>query len=310
MFIEGKETGESGLEQFLQTESKPDVVMDDKLATDSNTSGTKTEKSIEGQKLLSACSSRLTGESSEKSLKEESSNIVNKSNGRLWGVANENQLLTSRLSSGESCPMKLLMQQVSSQGKSTSQTPTEELVSRKDLKVNNRYLPQGHLIKNGRHSDMVNSGSDVTKGMDVTKNRAPVSDCPPTQWFRLLPREPCDSTTVTNCWMPKLNTSRRSLDGSSPRKPGRPPKTAKTSANEGCSTSSTIQTNVNILQAPIAAHAPYPLPSLPRPLTLDEVRHSVMESLRQDPAPIPKGLLDFFIAMQNWDKYTLPNTNY
>ena len=285
-FVEGKETGESGLEQFLQVESPPDkLISDTKLGAESIIGDTKTEKNIEEPSVLSAPPiSRLTGECSEKKEIEESSNIMNKSFEHLSWVSNEKQMSTARPNSSESCPMKLLMQHVSSQGESTAQTSSTELKS-KDLKFNNHHVSQTPVINRNHHSVIVSSASDV-KSSDDLQNRTSVDpDDPPMPWFRLLPREPCDSTTVINCWMP-----RRSLDGSAHRKPGRPTKSPTITASEACAHTSTIQTNIDELETPVTPQSFYSLPSLPRPLTLDEVRLSVMESLRQDPASIPKGL--------------------
>lgn len=107
-------------------------------------------------------------------------------------------------------------------------------------------------------------------------------------WFNLLPREPCDKGTITNCWMPSLYSQRVMLDSNSPRRPGRPPKHTK-SVEGGLLSGSSRP----VIQESIFSEAPqhcYHLSSLPRPLTLEEVRRSVMESLRQDPAPVPQGL--------------------
>ena len=284
-FVEGKETGESGLEQFLQVESLPDKILDTKLVAESITGDTKTEKNIEESSVLSAPPiSRLTGEcSKKKEIKEESSNIMNKSFEHLSWVSNEKQMSIPRPNSSESCPMKLLMQHVSSQGESTAQASSTELKS--DLKFNNHRISQTPVISRNHHSVIVSSASDV-KSSDDLQNRTSVDpDDPPMPWFRLLPREPCDSTTVINCWMP-----RRSLDGSAHRKPGRPTKSPTVTASEASARTSTIQTNIDVLKTPVTPQSFYSLPSLPRPLTLDEVRRSVMESLRQDPASIPKGL--------------------
>ncbi|XP_046846146.1 bromodomain adjacent to zinc finger domain protein 2B-like isoform X2 [Xenia sp. Carnegie-2017] len=107
-------------------------------------------------------------------------------------------------------------------------------------------------------------------------------------WFNLLPREPCDKGTITNCWMPSLYSQRVMLDSNSPRRPGRPPK--QTKSVEGGLLSGSSRP---VIQESIFSEAPqhcYHLSSLPRPLTLEEVRRSVMESLRQDPAPVPQDM--------------------
>jgi hypothetical protein len=175
----------------------------------------------------------------------------------------------------EDSPMKLLMQHVSSQGIPSNENTSSGLKS--PTQDNNNELTQtpNHSNSGSEHQNASNRGVLVMEG-------------PTTPWFNLLPREPCDKTTITNCWMPTINTQRTPLDGNVPRRPGRPPKQAKVSEGESSSgvTKATVEeTDVVMTSPPV-----YQLPSLPRPLTLDEVRRSVMESLRQDPAPIPKGL--------------------
>ncbi len=177
----------------------------------------------------------------------------------------------------EPSPMKLLMQHVSSQGKPSGESSSSGLKSPTQENRNN-------LIQTPNHSTSVGSEpqNTTTPNQGVT-----VKEDPTGPWFNLLPREPCDKTTITNCWMPTINTQCIPMDSSVPRRPGRPPKQAKIS--EGESSSGVTKAVVPACEEN-TSQTVYQLPSLPRPLTLDEVRRSVMESLRQDPATIPKGL--------------------
>ena len=246
LYIEGNDNGETGLDNF-------DV---SKLGEEHSNID---NKNCGGQGMfspgLNRCLDDINGPTGE---------------GQFRGF-HGNQLAGAH---AEDSPMKLLMQHVSSQGKSSNESSSSGLKSPIQDSKNN-------LIQTPNHS---NTGSD---NQNTSNRGVVVMEGTTRPWFNLLPREPCDKTTITNCWMPTINTQRISLDGSVPRRPGRPPKQAKVSEGESSSgvTKATVETDVVMTSPPV-----YQLPSLPRPLTLDEVRRSVMESLRQDPAPIPKGL--------------------
>lgn len=182
-----------------------------------------------------------------------------------------NQIIGSR---ADPSPMKLLMQHVSSQGKANNECSTSALKSPTQENRNHLVQASNHSVEDDHQNSAENRGAIATEDLSGP-------------WFSLLPREPCDKSTITNCWMPTINTQHTPLDGSAPRRPGRPPKQPKTSEGESSTgvIKTAAQTDTVVTSQPV-----YQLPSLPRPLTLDEVRRSVMESLRQDPATIPKGL--------------------
>ncbi|CAB3979425.1 bromodomain adjacent to zinc finger domain 2B-like isoform X1 [Paramuricea clavata] len=249
LYIEGNENGETGLENFDMSK-----LSEEHSNIDSRNFG--------GQGVfspgLTRCLDEMKGPTGELS-------------GQFRGFLG-NQMVGV---GAEPSPMKLLMQHVSSQGKPSNESSSSGL---KSPTQDNR----NHLIQTSN-----NSTSAGLEHQNTTPSRGViVMEGPTGPWFNLLPREPCDKSTITNCWMPTINTQRTSLDGSVQRRPGRP-KQAKISEGESSSgvkkEEEAVETDVVMTPQPV-----YQLPSLPRPLTLDEVRRSVMESLRQDPATIPK----------------------
>ena len=248
LYIEGNENGETGLENFDMSKYG-----EEHSSLDS--------KNLGGQGVfspgLTRCLDEMKGSSGELS-------------GHFKGF-HGNQIIGSR---AEPSPMKLLMQHVSSQGRASNESSSSGLKSPTQDNRNNLIQTSNHSVGSDHHNNTQNRG-----GIAMEDPSGP--------WFNLLPREPCDKTTITNCWMPTINTQRTPLDGNAPRRPGRPPKQAKISEGESSTgvIKTAVQTDTVMTSQPV-----YQLPSLPRPLTLDEVRRSVMESLRQDPATIPKGL--------------------
>ena len=252
LYIEGNESGETGLESFDTS----------KLSEEhSNVDN----KNLKGQGVFSPGLTRCLDE-----MKTPAGELS-----RQFKGFHGNQMFGARV---EPSPMKLLMQHVSAQGKSGSENPGNGVKSPTQDNKNS-------LMQTSSNSSFLGTDSQNTS---AANRGATLTEGPTGPWFNLLPREPCDKTTITNCWMPTINTQRIPLDGSVPRRPGRPPKQPKTSEGE-CS-SGAVQTPEPVMPSPLV----YQLPSLPRPLTLDEVRRSVMESLRQDPALIPKGLFISF----------------
>ncbi|XP_028411273.1 bromodomain adjacent to zinc finger domain protein 2B-like isoform X2 [Dendronephthya gigantea] len=249
LYIEGNDNGETGLEHFDLS----------KISDEHSVMG---GKNYGGQRVFSPGLSRCI---------DEMKGTTGESQGHYRGF--HGNLMTG--TRDEHSPMKLLMQHVSLQGKQSGECSSNGL---KSPTQDNR----NHLAQFPDHSTSI--ASESTNSSTSSRGAKVILEGATGPWFDLLPREPCDKTTITNCWMPTINTQRIPLDGSAPRRPGRPPKQPKIS--EGESSSGVVEAaekKVAITPPPV-----YQLPSAQRPLTLDEVRRSVMESLRQDPAPIPK----------------------
>lgn len=265
LYIEGNQIGDSGLDNFAQDISKS--------SEEHSTVDNSTERTLGEPHVFSPGLTRCIDEMNDRKLPTGESS----GNAHHYRGFHGNQMAGAR---AEPSPMKLLMQHVSSQGKPSNGSSSSALKSPTQDSRN-------HLIQTSSKSDSASAGSEHQKSSIGTPNRTViVTEGPTGPWFNLLPREPCDKTTITNCWMPTINTSRVALDGNVQRRPGRPPKQAKVSDSE-CTTSVTKTGETEVVMPPPSS---YQLPSLPRPLTLDEVRRSVMESLRQDPAAIPEGL--------------------
>lgn len=250
LYIEGNENGETGLENFDMS----------KLGVEHSSID---HKNFAGSSVFSPGLSRCLDE-----MKSPTGDMSGK-----FRSFHGNQVFGNR---AEASPMKLLMQHVSSQGKHKKEGSASGLKSPTLDNKNNLIASSQSTPTRCEHQ----SASSVNRGVVMAK-------IPTAPWFNLLPRDPCDKTTITNCWMPTICTQRAALDGGVPRRPGRPPKQATISGGGSSSgaTKETLQEDLKMPPQPV-----YQFPSIPRPLTLDEVRRSVMESLRQDPATIPKGL--------------------
>lgn len=189
-----------------------------------------------------------------------------------------------------------------------------ERVEKMDI---NAAIKEGARKKGSLFEGVINSLPN-TPGMDSSANSTPStsggssfmnldgstnSEALKNLWFGLLPRMPCDESSLTlshtpfsGNFVPTYSKKSEVIPVGSPlpvkRPPGRPPKNAMP-VYQTVSTGFTTPMSASPLGTPAGSRVMTSASSTPivstMSLSFEELKKSVLESLRREPAPIPPG---------------------